>query len=100
MIKIQIENEERVGIDSGWINQQINRRRQENRSVCVIVTIDEGNIGITLRSPGCLSLRGVGGQLNTDEQAIEQLWRKEGMNRPDFRGEDLINFLRHLKRVA
>jgi hypothetical protein len=41
MIKIKIGEYERmlVEADEQWINQQINRRRSDGQSICVIVTI-------------------------------------------------------------
>jgi len=42
-------------IDESWINQQINRRRADNHSVCVQLSIKEGPLNMQLFSAGCTS---------------------------------------------
>lgn len=40
-------------IDESWINQQINRRREDGLSVCVRVSIKESPLNMALSSTGC-----------------------------------------------
>lgn len=100
MITIKIGESERALGDAepSWINQQINRRREEGVSVCVRVTIHTQALNIVLTTPGCTG--GGGGRLPTrDEQAILDLWQERGLTRPEFTGGNLIAFLRQLERM-
>lgn len=100
MITIKIGESERALADAepGWINQQINCRRQEGVGVCVRVTIHTQALNIVLTTPGYAG--GVGGRPPTrDEQAILDLWQERGLTRPEFTGSNLVAFLRQLERM-
>lgn len=100
MITIKIGESERPLADAepSWVNQQINRRREDGVSVCVRVTIRTQTLNIVLATPGCAG--GGGGRPPTrDEQAILDLWQERGLSRPEFTGGNLIAFLRQLERL-
>ena len=100
MIKIRIANEERQieTADVQWVSQQVNRRREEGQPVCVRVIIHEGGLDMILASSNCGNSAGSGGRLpNNQEKKIFDLWDRQGLNRVDFAGGNLVAFLQQLK---
>ena len=100
MIKVTIGNNEKEfsksNIDTHWINQQINNRREDGQTVCARVTIDVDPVNMTLSSAGCP--RGSGGfQPNNDQMEIIKLWEKRGLNEENFHGGNLVAFLKQLQ---
>lgn len=85
-------------IDESWINQQINRRREDGLSVCVRISIKEGSLNMALSSTGCPS-GGGGRQPNQQEQKVFDLWEKVGMKKADFHGGNLVAFLKQLRGI-
>ncbi len=86
-------------IDESWINQQINRRREDGLSVCVRISIKEGSFNIALSSSGCASSGGGGRLPNREEQTVFDLWEKVGMNKTDFHGGNLVAFLKQMRSI-
>ena len=102
MITIQIggSGERRLEeADESWINQQINRRRDEGQPVCVRVTITTTSLNLTLTTPGCAGTGGGGRAPNQREQQVFELWQKRGLNTADFSGGNLVAFLKQLERL-
>jgi len=101
MIKIQIGGEEREldKADEHWINQQINRRREDGRTVCVRVTILEGDLDMVLSTPTCGASGGGSRPPRPGEKEVLDLWNKRGLNKADFAGGNLVAFLKQLKSV-
>jgi hypothetical protein len=102
MIKIKIDNREEdlSKIDYLWINQQINRRREDGLSPSVMVTIDEQNINIILTTPNFANRYGTSNRRpNGREQQIFDLWNEFDLNRSDFSITNLIAFIRQLSRT-
>jgi hypothetical protein len=102
-ITIQIQDNSRDfsggrDIDESWVNEQINRRRRDGQAICVRVLLHEDPINISLSS-GCPASGGSSRRPNSDEQKIFDLWDKVGMNKADFRGGNLLAFLKQLHRV-
>ena len=99
MIEVQIgeikrrENE----ADESWVNQQINKRRFDNQTVCVRVFIKEGNLDFILSSPECPSIgRPKTTPLTKQEQVILNLWEKFKLDTNDFSGGNLISFIKQV----
>ncbi|MCL4560111.1 MAG: hypothetical protein M1281_05805 [Chloroflexi bacterium] len=101
MITIKIDNEEHIlkEADEYWINQRINRRREDGLSVCVIVTIIENDVNIQLLTPTCYSSGGGSKPLNMSESRVVDLWNQRGLNRSDFTGGNLIAFIKQLQNL-
>jgi hypothetical protein len=101
MIKIQIGGEERElqNADEQWINQQINRRREEGQTVCVRVTVLEGDLDMVLATPTCKASGGGSRPPRPGERKVFDLWKKRGLDKADFTGGDLVAFLKQLKSV-
>ncbi|MGR3319291.1 MAG: hypothetical protein ACUZ8O_12540 [Candidatus Anammoxibacter sp.] len=101
MIKIRIgETERDLGeVDENWINQQINRRREDGIAVCVIVIIKESDLDMILSTPSCSSTGGGGRPPRLREQTIFDLWNQRGLNDSSFTGGNIIAFLKQLKHV-
>lgn len=101
MIIVAIGESERSYEDASphWINEQINRRRNDNFPVCVRVTIKKGAIDMILSTPCCSG--GSGGRApRPQEQEIFELWDKRHMNNDDFTGGNLVAFLKQIKDLA
>lgn len=100
MIKIKIATEERPldSVDEQWINLQINRRRAEGQSVCVMVTIQEGDLDLILSTPNCARSGGGTRPARPKEREVLDLWNQRGLNNADFTSGNLVAFLKQLKR--
>lgn len=79
--------------DGQWVTEQIRRRRRAGESVCVRVSIKNGNINVTLVSGDCPSGGGGGRAPNRDEAAILDDWSKRGLDGSDFPLGQLVAFL-------
>lgn len=101
MIRIRIGNEERdlASVDEHWINQQINLRRKDGQTICVRVTIQEGDMNMVLSTPTCGTSRGGGRPPSPQEREVFDLWDQRGLNKVDFTGGNLVAFLKQLKRI-
>ncbi len=97
MVTITIGDSERNRdeADESWINQQINRRRQEGQPVCLQVHIKDGYLDFRLATPGCGG--GNRGRPPTpQEQRIVDLWEKQRLFTSEFTGGNVIAFLKQL----
>lgn len=104
MITIQIEDSIRTlsnprDIDESWINQQINRRKNDRRPVCVRVTIKDDSVNIILASADCTDTGGGDRPPNSKEQSIFDLWDMVAMKKKEFHGGNLIAFLKQLRNI-
>jgi hypothetical protein len=86
-------------VDEHWINQQINRRREDGLSVCVRVTIKEGDLDMILSTPTCGSGGGGGRPPRPHEKVVFDLWNRRGLNDAHFTGGNLVAFLKQLERI-
>jgi len=100
MVTIRIGDETRNLSDASesWINQQINRRRDDGQNICIEVSISSGGLNLRLATPGCGSGGGGGRPPNANEREVLDLWSKRGLNSRDFTGGSLIAFLKQLQR--
>jgi hypothetical protein len=104
MITIQIEDSIRTlsnprDIDENWANQQINRRRDDRRPVCIRVTIIDDSVNIILASADCTNIAGGDRPPNSKEQSIFDLWERVGMKKKEFHGGNLIAFHKQLRNL-
>lgn len=99
-VTIKIGTESRILSDAreDWINEQIRRRRAEG-PVCVLVHIEGQGVDITLMTPACSSGPGGRRRLTNLESEIVELWKKRGLNEPDFSGGNVVAFLRQLRKL-
>lgn len=99
MITVRIGSRERDlrSASESWINQQINRRREDEQSVCVRVIIREKSINIALSTQSCPGSGGGTRPPNAQEQEIFKLWDKLGLNKEDFHGGNVVAFLKQLR---
>jgi hypothetical protein len=97
MIKVRIGSTEQElkDVRESWINEQLDRRRRDNGSVCVQVTITKPLLNMVLSTPGCSGPSG-GRAPNAREQRIFELWEKYKLNSSDFTGSNLIAFLKQI----
>ena len=98
MIKVQIgtSGERTLEASPQWINEQINRRRDNDQPICVRVHIDVPPVNIVLATSGCAGGGGGGRTPNQREQHIFDLLSRHRLNQTDFAGGNLIAFLRQI----
>lgn len=104
MIQITIGSAERQfssirDIDEGWINQHVNRRKNDGQNVCVEISIEEPPINMHLCTPACSVGRGGCRPPNPQESKIFELWRKQGLNQMSFSGGNVVAFLKKLRNI-
>lgn len=101
MIRVQIGGDERdlATADEQWINQQINRRRADGQTVCVRVTVKEGDLSMVLSTPTCGGSGGGGRPPRPQEKEIFNLWNQRGLDDANFTGGNLVAFLKQLKHL-
>lgn len=98
MIRVRIggtEKDER-DVKERWINEQLSRRREDYGTACVQVTIHKPPLHMVLSTPGCSSGGGGGRPPNSQEQSIFALWDRHKLNSSDFKGGNLIAFLKQV----
>lgn len=104
LIRIYIGNNERqfddvYSIDESWINQQINKRKEDKEKVCVRVYIKNELIDILLTTLACgrgeISRRAP----NTREREIFTLWGIRRLNEENFSSGNLIAFFKQLRKI-
>lgn len=101
MTTIRIGAEERPlrDADQHWIAQQINGRRHDGQSVCVLVTVNAPEVDIRLATPVCGAGGGGSRAFTRREQAIIELWGKCGLSERDFSAGNVISFVEQLTRL-
>lgn len=101
MITIRIGETEREisSADESWINQQINRRRADDLTVCVKVIVKEGYLDMILLTPTCNASGGGGRSPRPREKSVFDLWNQRGLNEDNFAEGNLIAFLKQLKHI-
>ena len=104
MIQVQIQDNDRTfaqprDLDESWVNQQINRRRQEQYPVCVQVTIKTETEQLAFATADCARMGSGSRALTPQEQKIVDLWCETGMMKADFHGGNLIAFLKRLSSI-
>lgn len=85
------------GDSESWVNEQINRRRKEDQSVCVQVLIKTTGVNVRLATPACGS-SGEGRPAIGRELEILDLWNAKGLNSGEFTASSLIAFLKQMRK--
>lgn len=83
-------------VSESWINQHINSRKADGKSVCVKVIIHQDNLNMTLSTPAC-AVGQPGRTPNKHEEEIFNLWERCGLNKQQFTGGNLISFLKNIR---
>ena len=98
-VRIVIGSSERNinNIDPNWINEQVNRRRNEGVPACVRIIIEEGDINLSLATSDCPSSDGVRRTLTGSENEVLDLWNKLHLSETDFSSGNLVAFLKQLR---
>lgn len=101
MISVKVGNDEKPLDDASpdWIVQQIERRRRDGITVCVVVSIRTADLNMHLSTPECAGSARGGRPPNSAERRILELWQKHGLNEPGFAPGRVVAFLAQLKRV-
>jgi hypothetical protein len=86
-------------IDEPWINQQINRRQNDNLLVCVRIYIKQDSVDIGLSTPTCQGRGGSKTQFSSKDTAVYELWQKLGLNKDGFSSGNVIAFLKQLRKI-
>lgn len=100
MSTIKIGSDERnlEDADPHWITQEIQTRRADGQSVCVIVTINTEELNLHLATPTCGSGGGGGRPPTQREKAILDLWNERGLNQIDFSPGEVVAFVKQVQR--
>jgi hypothetical protein len=102
MISVKVGNDEKPLEDAspGWITQQIERRRRDGISVCVVVSIRTSELNTRLATPECAGNGGGGGRPpNASERVVWDLWQKHGLNQAGFAPGGVAAFLAQVKHL-
>lgn len=97
MIRISISGDERSLQEASpdWITQQIERRRRDGLRVCVVVSIQTGELSMRLSTPECGG--GAGGRAPNEKEArVFALWAKLGLNGPGWAPGNVVAFMRQI----
>lgn len=84
-------------IESNWVNEQINRRKEEGAPICIRVLIEHGDINITLSTPDCPCGSGKPRRLTNSENEVLELWNSCHLNENRFSSGNLVSFLKQLR---
>ena len=98
MIAVRINDQQRDGVDEGWIAQTITRLRHEGINVCVTVSLKDSGVDVALPAGVCPS--GGGGRPPTPrERAIIEQWNECGLSGDvNFPVGRLISCIKRLER--
>ena len=94
-VKIGPTEKELTDADENWINQEINQLRKDKQAVCVRVRIQTDSLNLVLATPACTG--GGGRPPRPNEQKLFDLWKKRGLNEPNFTGGNIVAFLKQLR---
>ena len=98
-VRVGQETRDLEAASESWINDQLNRRREDGQNICVQVTVHAGGLQLALSTPGCASGGGGGRQPTSREMAVLDLWNKLHLNQVGFTGGNLVAFLKQLRRL-
>lgn len=98
-VKIGSSEQPLENADESWINNQINGRRRDGETVCVLVRLKEDPVDLILSTPNCGGGGGGSRLPNAQEERIIELWNKHGLNQREFQGGNLVAFLKQLRRI-
>ncbi len=96
MIKVTIDQDAKVDSDisSGWITEQVNRKRAAAGPVPVRVQIDEDRIHLTLATPAAGAAAAAAARpLNSDERQLLNTWAKLHLDTDNFAASELAAFV-------
>ena len=99
-IKIGGEQRSLADIHPEWIRHQIDRRRADGESVCVIVRIEIADVDMALATHGCSAGGHPKETFSPREHSIVQCWKRSGLDQPGFTADGLIRFLEYLREGA
>lgn len=96
MVRIKIDNEERPLNEAPdwWIDDQIKRRRRENKKVCIKVIFEQGELSFLIPTHGCPRTGRSRGTLSEQEKEIFERWVALGLDKPEFEVGQLFTFLK------
>ena len=80
-------------IDIRWVTDQVNKRRKEGKTFCVLFKVNCGDVNLSLPSRDCPTAVGGGGRKpNTKEEFILDEWRKKGFPDQDVNPGMVVSF--------
>lgn len=99
MVTVTIAGEQRdlEEVSERWINRSTNRAKSQNLPVCVRVEVHDNGLSLNLTTPSCNSGGGGGRPPNHAEKQVISLWRQQGLDSSDFRGGNVLAFLKQLQ---
>lgn len=85
-------------VSERWINRTVNRAKSDGLPVCIQVTIDEDGLRMRLSTPACGGQAGGGRRPNESEVNVLDLWSQQHLDTENFRGGNLVAFLKQLRQ--
>lgn len=98
-VKIGPMQREYENADANWVHKMVKSLRDSGEGVCVIVTIEEPPINISLASKDCNRTGGGPPNFNEKEEKIIELWRKH-LGEDEVVPGHLVSFLSQLGRFV
>lgn len=96
-IRIGTDERDLRDADPQWITQEIQGRRKDGQSVCVVIQIRTSDLSMTLATPGCGG--GGGGRLpNRREREVFDLWEELGLGEMGFDPGRVVAFVKRVSR--
>jgi hypothetical protein len=98
-VKIGPTQREYENADANWVHKMIKSLKDSDEGVCVIVTIEEPPVNISLASKDCNRAGGGSHHFNEKEEKIIELWRKH-IGDDEVAPGHLVAFLSQLRRLV
>jgi len=86
-------------VSESWVNEQVNQRKMDHQSVCVLVRLQGDGVDMVLSTPSCGSGGGGGRPPNPKEEKIFHLWDERGLNTSGFSGGNVVAFLKQATKL-
>lgn len=96
-VTIAGEQKNLEAVTESWINKTINKAKSQGLPICARVRVHENDLNLNLSTPGCGGGRGGGRRPNEKERRVFSLWKQQGLNNSNFRGGNLVAFLKQLQ---
>ena len=101
MVNVQVGGLEKDwhDVDQHWLCNLIRGLREAGQSDCVRVRIQDGEVDLSLTTPGCDTGRVGGRALRGREPKIVELWRKLHLDQAGFSCGNVNAFMAQLRRL-
>lgn len=100
MFSVWINDQQRDGVDEGWIARTIQGLRHDGEDVCVRISVKASGLDLAVSAGACPPGGGGGREPTANERRIFELWDACGLQgQADFAPGQLIQCLKRLERA-